>query len=584
MAFDLKIRGATIVDGSGRPSSAGDIAIKNGVIAEIGKVDGAADRIIDADGALVTPGFIDPHTHYDGQALWDDELVQSSRHGVTTAFLGNCGVGFAPIAPGHKDELITLMSGVEDIPGLVLDAGLDWNWHSFRDYLARLEERQWPINIATQITHDPVRMYVMGERALDRKPANDEEIAAMCEIVSDGLAAGAFAFSTGRNDSHRMADGRDTPASIASERELIALSSTLRKHSYRTLQLTSDFDMNDGAAAFDAEFKLIEDMAKAAGRPVSINVAQRPGDHDDWSRAMESAKDAKARGVGIALQVSPRGIGVLMGLTSSFHPFVAHPSFQRIADLPLDKLLAALRDPEVRGRILAETPQPYAGKGNSAPAFFENMLQGMDEHSRYIFPDRGERNFEPGYDESLQADAARRGVSAVEAAYDALLEKDGHALLYYPLLNYGSGNLDYVHEMLNHPQAILGLGDSGAHVNVINDYSYPTFALSFWPDKRKAGPGVSLERIVHLLTGAQAAHFNLRDRGLIQVGRRADLNLIDLQRLGLRSTRVVKDLPAGGQRMLQDSTGYIATLVGGVPIAENDELTGSKPGRLLRAQ
>jgi N-acyl-D-aspartate/D-glutamate deacylase len=583
MEFDLKITGAAIVNGSGSPAFTGDVGVKNGLIVEIGQVLGAAHRTINADGALLTPGYIDPHTHYDGQAMWDDELVQSSRHGVTTAFLGNCGVGFAPLTPGRQDDLITLMAGVEDIPGSVLSAGLDWKWNTFPDYLDRLAERRWPIDIATQITHDPVRVYVMGERALAREPATDEDIAAMREIVSAGLGAGAFAFSTGRNDSHRMADGRDTPASLASVRELVSISGSLRDHSYRVLQLTSDFDMNLGEQAFDAEFELIEQMADAAGRPVCVNVAQRPGDFDEWRLAMRRAQAAKVKGTEVRVQVAPRGIGVLLGLTSSFHPFIAHPSFRSVVALPFEARVRALRDPALKAKILAEAAAPFAGKGNAAPAFFEHMLQRMDEFSARIFPDRGPRNFEAPYSDSLQAEARRRGVSAVEALYDALLEHDGHALLYWPLLNFGSGNLDYVHEMLTHPQAIMGLGDSGAHVNVINDYSYPTFAVSFWPSKRTAGPGVPLERIVYLMTGAQAAHFNLKDRGLIEVGRRADFNLIDQARLGLKPTRIVRDLPAGGQRMLQDSVGYIATFLGGVAIAENDQLTGDKPGRLLRA-
>ena len=583
MAYDIKISGAQIIDGSGSPAFSGDVGIRGGLIADVGQLNEPAHREIDADGALLTPGFIDPHTHYDGQALWDNDMVQSSRHGVTTAIFGNCGVGFAPLAPGQQQDLITLMAGVEDIPGSILNEGLDWNWESYADYLDRLDEREWPIDIGTQVTHDPVRVYVMGERALNRAPATDDEIATMREVVSSALAAGAFGFSTGRNDTHRMADGRDTPASIASERELLTIVQALRDYPGRVLQLTSDFDMNEGAAAFDAEFVLIEKMARTAGRPVSVNLVQRPGDHDNWKRLMERVKSSNANGIDFKVQISPRGIGVLLGLSSSFHPFVAHPSYQSIADLPLADRLAAMRSADFKGRILAEQPAPYAGKSNAAPAFFENMLQNIEEYSARIYPDRGDRNFEPGYEESLQADARRRGVPAIEAVYDAMLERDGQALLYWPLLNFNDGNLDDVREMLLHPHALLGLGDSGAHVNVINDYSYPTFALSFWPSKRKVGPGVPIERIVHLMTGAQASHFQLNNRGLIARGRRADLNLIDPGKLGLRPTRVVRDLPAGGQRMLQDSTGYIATFVNGVAIAENDSLTGERPGRLVRA-
>lgn len=583
MAYDLKIRGATIVDGTGERGFGGDVAISDGVIVAVGEAPDAAHRTIDADGALLTPGFIDPHTHYDGQAMWDDELVQSARHGITTAILGNCGVGFAPVAPGRKDDLITLMAGVEDIPGSVLNAGLDWEWESFGDYLDRLGQRQWSIDIGAQITHDPVRMYVMGERALGREIATDDDIVRMRELVSAALGAGAFGFSTGRNDAHRMADGRDTPASIATARELTIIAQCLRDHDYRVLQITSDFDQAEGPDAFDAEFALVEKMTEASGRPISLNLLQREGGGDQWRRVVERSEAASARGLDIRFQVAARGVGVLMGLTSSFHPFLAHPSFQAIAGLPLAEQVRTMRDPDFRARLLTEAPAAYAGKGNAAPAFFDQLLGDMDRYAARIFPDRGVPDFEAGHDLSLQAEARRRGISALEAVYDALLDRDGQALLYLPIFNYGGGNLDDVREMLAHPRSMIGLGDAGAHVNVITDYSYPTFALSFWPYRRTAGPGLTAERIVQLMTGAPAAHLGLKDRGIIAPGRRADINLIDPLRLQLLQTRVEHDLPAGGQRLLQDSRGYLATLVKGVVVAEHDELTGARPGRLLRA-
>nr|WP_047165583.1 amidohydrolase family protein [Sphingomonas sp. Y57] len=583
MAYDLKIRGATIVDGTGEPSFSGDVAISGGTIAAVGDAPDAAHRTIDADGALLTPGFIDPHTHYDGQAMWDDELVQSARHGITTAILGNCGVGFAPVAPGRQDDLVTLMAGVEDIPGTVLNAGLDWDWESFGDYLDRLDQRRWSIDIGAQVTHDPIRMYVMGERALSREIATEDDIARMRQLVSAALGAGAFGFSTGRNDAHRMADGRDTPASIASARELTAIAQCLRDHDYRVLQITSDFDQAQGPDAFDAEFALVEQMAEASGRPISLNLLQREGGGDQWRRVVERSEAASARGMDIRFQVAARGVGVLMGLTSSFHPFVAHPSFQAIAGLPLAELVRTMRDPHFRGRLLAEAPAAYAGKGNAAPAFFDQLLGDIDRYAARIFPDRGVPDFEAGPDQSLQADARRRDVRSVEAVYDALLDHEGQALLYLPIFNYGGGNLDVVREMLAHPQSMMGLGDAGAHVNVITDYSYPTFALSFWPYRRKAGPHLAVERVVRLMTGAPAAHFGLNDRGVIAPGRRADINLIDPDSLQLTRPRIAHDLPVGGQRLLQDSRGYLATLVKGTVIAERDELTGSRPGRLLRA-
>jgi N-acyl-D-aspartate/D-glutamate deacylase len=584
MTLDLKITDATIVDGRGGPAFSGDIAVRDGLIVEVGRVTAPAHRSIDAQGALLTPGFIDPHTHYDGQAFWDEELPTSSRHGVTTAIFGNCGVGFAPLTPGRQQDLITLMAGVEDVPGSVLAVGLDWQWEGFADYLQRLSQRQWTIDIGTQITHDPVRVYVMGERALRREPATEADIAAMRKLVSGALGAGAFGFSTGRHDAHRMADGRDTPASLASARELVGIAESLNDHGHRVLQVVSDYNLyNAGPEAFDEEFDLIEQMARVAQRPLSLTLTQRPDDHGQWRQVMKRTEESTKNGVQMAVQVSPRAVGVLMGLNSSFHPFIAHPSFQPIAKLPPIERVKALRDPALKAQLLAEKAAPYAGKGNAASQFFENLLQNIETYSARIFPDRGERNFEPPYSESLQAEAQRRSISAMEAVYDALLERDGNALLYWPVLSYEPGNLDYVREMLRHPQAIMGLGDAGAHVNNINDYTYSTFAIAFWPKQRFAGPGLPLEYIVRLMTGSPAEHFGLNDRGLIDIGRRADLNLIDQARLGLEPIRVVRDLPGGEQRLLQGAHGYLATFKGGTAILENDELTGAKPGRLLRA-
>jgi N-acyl-D-aspartate/D-glutamate deacylase len=583
VTLDLKITGATIVDGSGRPPFSGDIGVKDGLIVQVGRVTGSAHRSINVAGALLTPGFIDPHTHYDGQAMWDEEVLPSSLHGVTTAFLGNCGVGFAPVAPGRHRDLITLMTGVEDVPASVLEAGLDWKWESFSDYLDKLSKRNWTIDIGTQITHDPVRIYVMGDRAMRREQARDDDIAKMRGIVSGALKAGAFGFSTGRNDQHRMADGRDTPASLAGVRELVGIAESLREHGHRVLQLTSDFDMNSGLAAFDDEFDLIKQMAKAARRPVCLNLVQRPGDNELWRVVMKRAGEVTDKDSRIVFQVAPRAVGVLMGLSSSFHPFVAHPSFQRVAHLAMRQRVEALRNPDLKAKILSEKASHDATKGNATPSFFASLLHDIDSCAARIFPDRGPRNYEPPYSDSLQAEARRRDVPAIEAAYDALLERTGDALLYWPIVNFGSGNLDYVREMLLHPNAIIGLGDAGAHLNNTTDYSNSTFALSFWPSKRVAGPGLPLEHVVRMMTGDQAAYFGLTDRGLIETGQRADFNLIDLARLSIKATRVAKDLPAGGQRLLQEAEGYLATFKGGTAVLENDHLTGARPGRLLRA-
>jgi N-acyl-D-aspartate/D-glutamate deacylase len=581
--LDLTIRGASIVDGTGAAAFAGDIGIAGGMIAELGRVTTPARRVIEADGALATPGFIDPHTHYDGQAMWDESLSQSSLHGVTTAVMGNCGVGFAPLRPGEQDRLVDLMTGVEDIPGTVLHEGLDWRWESFGDYLAALERVPHAIDLAAQVTHDPVRLYAMGERALNREASTAKDVERMRALVKEALDAGAWGLSTGRLDAHRMADGRDTPGSKADRRELTALASELAGRRQPVVQYVTDFDQADGEAAFDAEFDLLEATARAAGRPLSVTLNQRFGADEQWKRVIERTDAANAAGTDIRFQVAPRAVGVIMGLTATFHPFMAHPGYVAITHLPLAEQVRALADPALRARIAAEKPTPIAGKDNSYPPMLDTMLPALPWVAMRIFRLLEGFDYEPDGGQSLGAEAMASGRPAFDVVYDALLEDEGSAILYLPLYNYAAGNLDVTRAMLSHPRSLVGLGDAGAHAGTICDSAYPTFMLPFWTRDRTRGPTLPLADIVHRMTGMQAAHFGFADRGCIAPGLRADLNVIDLAAMRLHKPYAVADLPAGGRRFLQDADGYLATLVAGVPIAEHGTMTGARPGRILRA-
>lgn len=580
--LDSVIKGCTIVDGTGAAARTGDVGIKDGIIVAVGRVDEGADRVINADGAIVTPGFIDPHTHYDGQAMWDADLVQSAQHGVTTAVLGNCGVGFAPLKPGGQESLVSLMTGVEDIPGTVLYEGLDWKWEGFAEYLDRLDAMPRTIDIAAQVTHDPVRLYVMGDRALRREEATPEDVAAMATLVRDGLEAGAIGFSTGRLDAHRMADGNQTPGSEAGAYEVIELAKTLQGLPHRVIQYVTDFDQEAGPGAFDAEFDLLEKVAHISGRPLSVTLNQRLGADDQWKRVVERTNAANDAGAEIRYQVSPRGIGVIQGLTTTFQPFMAHPSFQAIAHLPLAEQVAAMRDPAFKERLREEKPVAIAGE-NSYPPMLDDMLAMLPLVAARLFPLREGFDYEPKFEDSLAARAAQQGKTPFDVVYDALLEDEGYALIYLPLYNYASGDLSTVHQMLQLPETLIGLGDAGAHAGTICDAAFATFSLPFWTRTRTRGPKLGLEDLVRRMTGLQAHHFGFNDRGIIAPGMRADLNVIDLDRLRLHQPYTADDLPAGGRRFLQDASGYVATLVAGVPTLLNDKLTGERPGRLVRA-
>lgn len=580
--LDLKIVGGTVVDGTGAPARRADVGVAGGKIVAVGEVKDDAKETIDASGALVLPGFIDIHAHYDGQVSWDDELAPGICHGVTTTVIGNCGVGFAPVKKTDRDRLIALMEGVEDIPGTALSEGIRWDWESFPEYMDALEKMPRTMDVAAQVPHDALRMFVMGDRAVATEAATDEDIAEMRRLLRAALDAGAIGFSTGRSDNHRVNDGSPTPASEATKRELEGVVKAFEGLSHGVVQAVSDFDMAAGPARFDAEFDLLEGMARASGRPFSVSLIQRLGDSEQWRRVLARIEKAAAEGLPFRAVVAPRGIGVLLGLEATFHPFMGFPSYKAISHLPLAERVAHLRNPEVKARILGETSEKVAGDGSPIPPLADQLLANLDFVSMSLFR-LGERpNYEPKREDSLFGEAMRRGVKPLEAMYDAMLERDGKALLYFPIYNYAVGSLDEVGEMLRHPLSLFGLGDGGAHVGTICDASFPTFLLTHWVRDRDHDR-IPLERAVQMLTHDGAAWMGLEDRGVIAVGKRADLNVVDLPALSLRSPELVADLPAGGTRLVQTADGYRATLVAGEVVRRDGVTTAARPGRVIRS-
>lgn len=582
MDYDLKITGGTIVDGTGAPAYRGDVAVKHGRIVALGTCPGNAARVIDAAGAIVTPGFVDLHTHYDGQVSWDADLRPSVNHGVTTAVIGNCGVGFAPVRPQDHDCLIRLMEGVEDIPGVALAEGLTWNWESFPDYMKAIDFPH-TIDFAAMVPHDPLRVYVMGERAVKGEAATAQDVATMRKLVREALEAGAFGFATGRSDTHRTSDGLATPASEATIAELTGIAEAMKGLDWGVLQAVSDFDLEKGPEEFEREFDIVEAYAATApDHPTSITLMERPLDPGQWKKIVARAEAARAKGLTIRMQTAPRAVGVMLGFQCTFHPFMGHPSYKAIADLPLAEKVARLRDPAVKARIMAEVPEKLAADGSSVPPMVDKFLAAIDFVSTMLFQLGETPDYEQPFEKSMYARAEALGVRPLEAIYDAMLEDEGRAMLYFPFANYVEFSLDNVLTMMRHPLALAGLSDGGAHVGTVCDASFSTFLLAYWARDRARGERLTIEQAVRMLTGANAAHGGFRDRGTLEVGKRADINVIDFDRLTLKSPHMVHDLPAGGQRLLQDAVGYRATLVAGVPVIENDELTGARPGRLVR--
>jgi len=566
---DLIVRGGTVVDGTGAPATVTDVAIDDGKVTKVGAVDGEAREVVDATGKLVTPGFVDVHTHYDGQVTWDPTLTPSSWHGVTTVVMGNCGVGFAPARPDKHDWLIGLMEGVEDIPGAALSAGIRWGWETFPEFLDFLDGEKLALDIATQVPHGAVRGYVMGERGARNEPATPDDIEAMAKIVREGIEAGALGVSTSRTIAHRAIDGEPVPGTFAAEDELFGLGGALAEAGAGVFELAPAGVMGEDLAASDKEMDWMRRLARETDRPVTFALIQHDLDPDQWARMLDLATEVFDEGVPIRPQVAGRPLGLLLGL-QTFHPLRDRPSYQEIDPLPLDEKVARLREPEVRERILAESPVR-----DDRMAF---IGLGLDRIFRLGEPP----DYEPLPEESVAALAEQSGRDPWELFYDLLLENDGRELLLRPLSGYSRFTHDPIREMVLHPATALGLGDGGAHVGAICDASIETYMLTHWVRDRWRGPRIPLEVVIRKMTMDTATLYGLGDRGTLEPGKKADVNVIDLDGLVLHRPEMVYDLPGGARRLLQAADGYTATIVSGETVMRDGRATGARPGRLVR--
>ena len=559
-SYDLIIRGGTVVDGTGAPSRTADVAVAGGRIVDVGEVDGgpgAAARVVDADGALVMPGFVDIHTHYDGLATWDDRLLPSAWHGVTTVVMGNCGVGFAPCRPGDRQRLIELMEGVEDIPGTALHEGLPWSWESFDEYLDHLGGRNYDIDLAAQVPHGAVRLYVMGERGAEREAATADEITEMGRVVRDAVAAGALGFTTSRTTNHRTSRGQPTPTLTAAEDELVGIATAMASAG-GVLEVVSDF------RELDVEFATMRHMVESSGRPLTISVAAEEH-RAHWGALRDHIAAAAADDLPIKGQVATRAIGLLLGLQATVNPFGGLAAYREIAARPLAERVRAMRDPAFRAVVLAE----LAEHGRGLIGRFDRMFELGDP------PD-----YEPDPSASVAARAGREGREPADLAYDLLLADEGRAFLYFPLFNWIDGSLDAVGRMLRDEHLLPGLADGGAHVGTICDASFPTTLLTHWARDRR--DGLPVEWVVRRQCRDTAAAVGLHDRGVLAPGYKADVVVVDFEHLRLRPPVMAFDLPAGGKRLLQQADGYLHTFVAGSETYTNGEPTGALSGRLVR--
>ena len=565
--YDLIIRGGTIHDGSGGEPFVADIAVKGGVIAAVGTVEGSAAEEIEAHDRIVTPGFVDVHTHYDGQITWENRLAPSSDHGVTTVVMGNCGVGFAPVRQGDHQLMIKLMEGVEDIPEVVMAEGVPFNWETFPEYLDAIEKRESDIDFAAYLPHSPLRVFVMGERGASLEPPTDADLAEMRRLTKEAVEAGAIGVSTSRTFAHQFRDGRPAPSLNSEDGELLNLAAGLKDAGKGVFQMVPSYDLTA-----KQRMDLLADIARTSGRPVSFTFMQSPKGPEDWKEMLRRLEQARDEGLEIRGQIIPRPTGALLGLELSMHPFSFNPSYKEIANLPLEEKVERMRDPELRKRLIAEEP-------SDPMDFFMFVLSDLDA----LFVLGNPPNYNPHPQESIAARARAMGVDPKELIYDALLQRDGHEVLYRPLGNsegekFESSGLNLVKHDLTFP----ALGDGGAHYSMICDAAYTTYFLTYWVRDAKGDKKVDLPYAIRKLTYEPAHAMGLNDRGLIKPGYKADINVIDLERLHLYAPHVVYNLPTGGRRLQQRADGYDATVVSGVVTYRNGRSTGALPGRLVR--
>jgi len=569
--FDLIIRAGLVIDGSGAPAFEADVGVRDGLIAAVGDISGRAAQEIDARGLLVTPGFVDIHTHFDGQAIWDDCLAPTSWHGVTTVVMGNCGVGFAPVRRSDRGSLIELMEGVEDIPGACLHRGLQWNWESFEDYLDVLGQKARDVDVCAQLPHGPLRVYVMGERALRLEPASPDDISAMRVITANAMRAGAVGFSTSRTLAHKSSNGDPTPMLRAQEDELLGIAMGMADAGHGQIEYVSDWDQPDRITEFDMLCSVLEQ----SGQPCVFTCNERHGESSGhWRELLELSDQAAERGIRIRPITAPRPVGTLFGLTGTQNPFTATPTYRAIAKFPLAERVAAMRHPEVRQRILSED----IFESSTFPLF---KLMGFEKMYERMFLLSDPPDYEPPKASSIASIASREGRSAAEVAYDMLLSDDGRNFIFMALTCFENFELSSVEEMLRHPNALVGLGDGGAHVGFITDASFTTWLLKHWGRDRRSGRQ-PVEELVRRYTSDPASTIGLHDRGLIRVGMKADFNVIDYEGLAIEMPYSVDDLPGGGCRLLQKARGYRATIVSGIVTYRDGEHTGATPGRLVR--
>ena len=560
-SYDLVIRGGTVADGSGGGLFEADVAVRDGVIVGVGPTPERGSEEIDATGLLVTPGFVDIHTHYDGQVTWDSRTAPSSNHGVTTVVTGNCGVGFAPCRPKDHDQLIALMAGVEDIPEVVMTEGLSWSWQSFPEYLDAIAARPHDIDVASMLPHSALRVFVMGQRAVDREDATDADITQMAQLTREAMAAGALGFGTSRALQQRSITGEPIPSVRAAETELRGILAAMAESGTGVFQLLSDFyEFTD----VNTEFEMIRRLVAESGRPASFSVNQKHTEPDGWRELLGLTESSRRDGLPIKAQVFGRPTGLLLGHDLTKNPFSACPTYAALTALPFPARVAELRRDEVRAQILTEAER------------------ALDPAWQYRFELADPPCYEPPADDSIAARAVREGVTPQALGYDILMKNNGTQLLLGAMQNYAASSLDACYEMLKHPDTILGLGDGGAHLGLICDASYPTTMLGYWTRDRTRGPRLAIPEAVHALTSSTASAVGLNDRGRIAPGYKADLNVIDYDRLQERIPTVVRDLPAGGRRILQRADGYVATVVNGNVTARDGEPTGALPGGLVR--